>query len=451
MRANDAAVPAVTLDPDPSPPWMAGGRLVVALERLPRAAYVWDDDDPDVTWDDSTPERVWDAAFIGSGYTDVWCDMAALELVTGEPDGDGSYRTPYARLQLVDPGDGRYRSRDVSGRLVYYAIGRRLAVWWQDPGGSPWWLFSGSIATWRDPFNSRVVTVEAYGCPGVLGQTIGQDWTAGTDGQLPAARLQSILTTLAPAITVRQRFDAGTATLSVPAPSDVAPLDELRRVARSDGGLVYADADDTLVYRDRRWREGRPDQTTVPVWTDNVCDAGAGSVVLWDVESANVDLVLAGTVRLANAADPPLVAVATGSGDVPPTVIYTHPTPDLWRTQTEGNNLAAHLATYRADARMALATAAVYLHDRRYDYWAQTIDRRLGDVVRFQHTETWTDPDRTDFYDLALILTTIRHTITPDTWLVELATSPAVSWSLIELWDDTILTWDDPSPLAVWR
>ena len=447
-RADDAPFPDVTPDPDPAPSWMSG-RLVIALERLPQAAYVWDDDDPDVVWDAAGDPLVWDAPFIGDGCTDVWCDMTSLELITGEPDGDGAYRTPYARLQLVDPGDGRYRTRTVDGRLVYWALGRRLAVWWEDPDGERWWLFSGGIATWRDPLATRVVTIEAYGCTGPLGQTIGQEWTAGADGDYPSERLGAIVN-LAGNVPLR-RFDLGDVTLSVPAASDVAPLDELRRVARSDGGLLYADADDTLVYRDRRWRDGRTDQTTVPMWTDNVCDAGPGAVVLWDVETADVDLILAGQVRLANDADPPLIATAVGAGDVDPSIVYTHPTPDLWRTQAEGDALAQHLAAERSTARLALATAAVYLHDRRFDYWHQTLDRRLGDVVRFQHLETWTDPDRLDWYDVQLILTTIHHTITADTWLVELSTSPAIDYTAVELWDVTALTWDSPSPLAVWR
>ena len=444
-RALDAAFPAVTPDPDGPPSWMTG-RLVVALERLPQSAYVWDDDDPDVTWDDTTPERVWDAPFVGSGYTDVWCDLVRLELATGEPDTDDAYRTPYARLELRDPGDGRYRTRTVDGRLVYYAPGRRLAVWWEDPTGGRWWLFSGAVATWRDPLNDPVVTVEAYGCPGRLAEGIGREWTAGTAGQFPQTRLSAILTAVG-ATGIRTRFDVGDVQLTVPAAADVGPLDVLRRTARSDGGIIYADTDDTLLYRDRRWRTGRTDQTSIPIWTGNVCDGAA--MVLWDVTSADVDLLLAGRVNLAN--DAGLVATATGASYVDSTIVYRHPDPDLWTTQAEGNALAAHIAAERSTARMALAAARVYLHDPRNDYWLATLDRRLGDRVRFVQTETWTDPDRTEFYDLTLVLTTIRHEITPDTWTVDFSTSPAVAYTAVELWDWTLLTWDDPSPLAVWR
>ena len=449
VRVDDQPVPAVALDVHDLPYWWDGhGQLVVALERLPQSAYVWDDDDADVTWDDTTPERVWDAPFVGSGFTDVWCDLVQLELVTGEPDQDESYRTPYARLVVRDPGDGRYRARTVDGKLVYWAVGRRLAVWWHDETGTDHWLFSGQIATWRDELLTPDVTIEAYGSLGTLAQPLGRDWTAGVAGQLLAPRVTAIMT--AGQYTGPVRSDLGDVTLRVPVASDTPPLDELRRAARSDGGIVYADADDTVVVRDRRWRGGRTDQTTIPTFTANLCDLDPTAVVAWDVTSADLDVRLASVVSLANDATPPLVATATNAG-VPGGLIYSHPTPDLWTTQAEGNALAAFIAANRADARLALGNAGVYLHDIRFDYWHQSLERRLGDRIRFVHEDRFADPDDLTVYDVTLVVTTIRHAITRDTWTVALATTPAVAYTLVELWDQTLLTWDDANPLAVWR
>lgn len=453
MRAADQAVPTVELDPHALPYWWAGhGQLVVALERLPAAAYVWDDDDPTVVWDgvdgDGGP-LVWDAPFVGAGFTDVYCDLVSLDLVTGEPDTADAYRTPYARLTVRDPGDGRYRSRTVDGRLLYWAPGKRLAVWWHDETGADWWLFSGQVATWRDELLTPDVTIEAYGALGGLAQPLGREWTAGTDGQLPSPRLSAILAA-GTGFAGPRRLDVGDVTLSVPAASDTAPLDELRRVARSDGGIVYADADDTVIYRDRRWRQGRPDQTSVPVLSSNVCWLEPDAVIAWDVVSADLDLRLATTVSLANDATPPLTAVITNPG-VPGNLIYTHPTPDLWRTQGEGTALATALAADRADARVAIGNADVHLHDIRSDYWHQMLDRRLGDRVRFVHQDQWAPPGDTGIYDVTLVVTTLRHTITADTFTVSLSTTPAVAYTLVELWDETALVWDDPNPLAVWR
>jgi hypothetical protein len=449
-RLDDQPVPAVVLEDHVGRPrWWAGhGQLVVALERLPQAAYVWDDVDPDVVWDDADPQRVWDAPFIGSGFTDVYCDLVSLDIVNGEPDGFDNYRAPYLTMVLRDPGDGRYRSRTVDGRLLYWSVGRRVAVWWHDEHGVDWWRFSGRIAVWRDPMLTSDVTIEAYGGLAELSRPMGREWTAGAAGNYPSQRVPAILA--AAGYTGPVRTDLGDVTLSVPAPADVLPIDALRRAVRSDGGIAYSDADDTLITRDRRWRGGRPDQTRFTTFTDNVCDLGPSAVVLWDVTAADLDLRLAGTLRFGNDAVPPLTASATNPG-IDPAVIFTHPDPDLWQTQGQGNELAAYSASNRADARLALGNAAVYLHDVRFDYWHQALELRIGDLARFQHTDTFTDPPRTDVYDVNLVVTTIRDHVTADGWTVELTTSPAVTYTLVELWDLTRLMWDDPSPLAVWR
>jgi hypothetical protein len=444
-RVDDQAPPAVTLDTHVLPGWWTGhGQCVVALERLPQAAYVWDDDDPDVTWDDLTPERVWDAPFVGSGFTDVWCDLVSLEMVTGEPDDQDNFRTPYCRLVLRDPGDGRYLARTADGRLRYWSVGRRLCVWWHDEDGADWWQFAGRIATWKDPLITAEVTIEAYATIGQLASPLGRDWTVGTAGDFPQTRAAKILAVQPSYAGPVRAVAVGDVQLTVPAPSDVAQLDALRRVARSDGGIVFADSDDTVVLRDRRWRGGRPDQTTVPVLSTNVCDTGPDGIVAWDVTAADLDVRLAGRVRLTNAAG--LVATATNP-DIDPSVTFTHPDGDLWTTQVEGDVLAAEVARWRADARLAIGTADVHLHDIRFDYWHQALDRRIGDWVRFVDADRYSG----DLYDVTLVLTTIRHTITPDAWTVQFATTPAIAYTAVELWDSTVFAWDDPSPLAVWR
>ncbi len=446
-RVTDRPVPAVTLEDHPGRPgWWAGhGQLVVALERLPTAAYVWDDANPDVTWDDSTPERVWDAPFIAAGFTDAFCDLVSMELVTGEPDGHDFYRTPYARLVLRDPGDGRYRARTADGRLIYWGPGRRVCIWWHDEAGADWWLFSGRIASWRDAFLTPDVTVEAYASIGNLAAPLGRDWTAGTAGDLLWQRVTKILAAN-PSYTDPVRSDLGDNRLTVPAASDVGPLDELRRAAWSDGGIVHADVDDTLVVRDRRWRGGRPDQTTVPTISDNVCDA---DVVGWDMVAADLDVYLAGRVLLTNQAG---LAAGKSNPDVDPSIVYTRPDVDLWTTQAEGDALVAQVAAARADARLAIGNVDVHLHDTRFDYWHQVLDRRIGDWVRFLHEDRWIAPgDDFELYDVTLVVTTIRHHWTRDTWTVQLGTTPAVAFATVELWDKTAWTWDDPNLLAVWR
>lgn len=443
MRTADQTPPTVTVDPHPPPAWMSG-RLVVALERLPQSAYVWDDANTDVTWDDATPQRVWDAPFIGAGFTDVWCDLTNLVIVHGEPDARDQYAMSACQLELRDPGDGRYRTRTVDGRLVYYAPGRRLAIWWQDPAGVKWWLFSGQLATWRERFDNTVA-IEAY-AGGSLGRPPGLSWSTGTNTQTLRPRVTAVLS--AANYLGAARSDLGDVTLAVPEAADTAALDVIRQAAWSDGGIVYTDADDTLVVRDRRWRDGRPDQTVIPTLTDNVCDL-PGSIVVWSPEAADDDLLIAGRVRLENTADPtPLVAVISNAA-IDPAIVFTHPGSDLWQTQTDGDALAAHIAGERTGPRLALGAADIHLHDRRFNYWARACDLRLGDIVRFEHRDTYTTGEA--FYDVTAVVTTVRHLITPDWWTVQLATSPAVDYTAVEMWDVTALSWDDPNPLAVWR
>lgn len=445
-RVDDRARPTITLEDHDGPPWLEGhGQLVVALEPLPQYPFTWDDPDPDAVWDQADSfGYVWDPPMVVTAFADVWCDLVSLDLVTGEPDGNDQFRTPYARLTVRDPGDGRYRARTVDGRLLWWAPGRRLAVWWHDEDGADWWLFAGRIATWRDNLQNPDVTIEAYASLGNLAAPLGREWTAGSDGDLPDQRVQAILA-VPPAYADPVRAEPGDNTLSVPVPSDTAPLDEIRRAVWSDGGIVFADCDDTVVVRDRRWRGGRADQTTVPTFTDNVCEAGADAVVGWDVTAADLDVRLAGRVQITN--DAGLTATATNP-DVDPSIVFTRPTSDLWRTQAEGDTLVAWMAANRADARLAIGNVDVHLHDRRFDYWHQALDRRIGDWLRFVHVDPWSTAPA---YDVTLSLTTIRHQITADTWTVQLATTPAVAYTAVELWDWTLLAWDDPDPLAVWR
>ena len=399
----------------------------------------------------STPADVlvWDAPFVGSGYTDVWCDLVELTIRSGFPDQWENYLTGQARLVVRDPGDGRYTTRTADGRLVYYAPGRRLAVYWLDPAGVGWWLFHGAIATWRQPRLDGTVEIEAFACTGDLAQPVGRVWTAGTATDYSGTRIAAIGAVAG--FTGRQGGDSGDVQLSVPAAGSDLPLDAMRRAAASDGGIVYADADDTLLYRDRRWRNGRPDQTDIPTFTDNVCDAGPDVVVGWDPVAADSDLRLAGLVRLSNDATPPLVAAANGSDYVNARLIYTHQYPDLWKVQADGDLLAAHEADVRSDARLAVGSLDVHLHDYRWDYWDAVVKRRLGDRVRWLHQDTYTDPPSVDLYDLELVLTGLGHTVTPESWTVELGSAPAVAYTAVEAWDVTALFWDDESALAVWR
>lgn len=444
MRVTDRAVPTVPAAAGTRPPWFRQ-RLVIALERLPQSAYVWDDPDPTVTWDRA--DLVWDAPQIGSGYSDVFCDFQGCEIIHGEPDEHELYRASECRLQLLDPGDGRYRLRTVDGRLVFYAPGRRLAVYTIDGAGAVWWLFHGRIASWRDELQAAgSVQIVAYSGTAELAQDTGlKDWSAGTADQFPGPRLDAIAAAVAYSGGPIRR-DLGDVPLNlVPRPGGSA-LEAMQQAAWSDGGLVYSDADDTFVGRDRRWRGGRADQTRKVVYSDNVCGA---DVVLWDPVIADDDSTLAGRVVLQNNAA--LTATATGGTLVQPAQVYTHPDVDVWKLQADGNKLAADIALARSNPALKLDTGRVHLEDGRFPgYWPLVVDTRLGDRIRLWHDQT--NPDGTvATVDVDLIVETVHHSITPESWLVDVETSPAVAFTAVELWDRTVFAWDATDPLNVWR
>jgi hypothetical protein len=453
VRTADATPARVATHPESGPAWQRW-RLVIALERLPQAAYVWDDEDPDVTWDDATPARVWDAPFIGSGFTDAFCDYTGVQITHGEPDEHELYRSGECVLTVVDPGDGRYRARTADGRLVYFAAGREVQVYAIDPGGVAWWLFRGRISTWHDPMdNTGQVVITAQTGSAELAQDPGRDWQVGAATDQPSVRAGKVLTQWS--YTRPSRFDLGDVTLAVPAVAKDSPWEVLQRAYWSDGGIVYSDADDTLVGRDRRWRNGRSDQPAPPrLFTDNVCDV-YGAVGISDFTGADEDDWLAGQVLLQNAATPtPLVATAT----IPPGSTlsaaqrFTHPDTDLWQTQAAGDTLAAFILAARSQPRLAVGNATVALHDPRTTDtdWLAMIDLRLGDRVSVWHQDTFAEGVPTDVF-LDVVVQTIRHDITPEAWSTSFESSPAVGYTQLELWDRTRFPWDDPDPLAVWR
>lgn len=449
MRVSDLAAPAIpvhVIPPDqPSAKWPAAP--VIGLEWVPQST--WNSPDPASVWDNPAP-LVWDDPASLVGMTDVWCDTAGLEVVHGEPDEVDLYPPSRATLTLYDP-TGRYRRRTVDGQLVYYAPGRRLSCLCRFDAGDLWWLFNGRVAEWHE-LGDDLVEVVAYAAPSNLAQDPGRDWTAGVAGDTIRPRVNAIVAASG-VVGVTVRADVGTATLSVPAADRVTPWDALQRATWSDAGVVYSDADDTLVARDRAWRTGRADTPTPPlVVTDNVCIAG--NTVVWDLAAANVDDWLAGRVVLSNDADPALIATASNPAEtVDPNLVFTHPDRDLWRTQAEGNSVAAAIANDRGTARQAIALARVLLHDPRRQTvadWRPVIDLRLGDRIGWQH-ETDNVDGTVSLVDVDVIASTVRHLITPETWTVEIESTPAVGYRVVHEWDSTTLTWDTADLTGVWR
>lgn len=447
-RTGDLApptIPAHTIPPDrPSALWPAAP--VIGLEQQTQST--WDSPDLSATWDAGD---VWDNPRSAVTYTDVWCDTIGVEIVHGEPDDADLFPPSQATLTLYDP-TGIYRRRTIDGRLLYYAPGKRVAILALFDAGDRWWLFNGRVATWTE-HGDDTIEIVAYSAASNLAQDPGKDWTAGAAGDTIRPRVTALVAgSGVQGVTVRA--DLGQATLSVPAAEAATAYDMIQRAVWSDGGIVFGDADDQLVVRDRTWRVGRTDQPATPlILTDNVCIAG--NVIVHDAEIANVDEWLAGRVVLSNDATPtPLIATASNPTEsIDPSLVFTHPDTDLWRTQSEGNALAQSIANDRGAARLAVGFARVYLHDPRRSTaadWKPIVDLRLGDRVGWQHEYDNVDGSTT-LVDVDVIADTIRHAITPESWIVEFESSPAVGYRAVYEWDTTTLTWDTSDPTGVWR
>ena len=450
MRTGDIAPPAVTphVLPPGAPIAAWPYRPVIALERLPQAAYVWDDPDPDVTWDDVTPERVWDAPFIGSGFTDASCDFHGVDIDPG--DADDLYLFPSTSCTVtLDNRSGEYTPWGPDGQLTYWAPGRRLHVWVVGPGAVVEWLFTGRVTGWVLNADDTV-TVTAFDGFSALAQTLGGEWTPGVAGQTVAQRFAAIIA--AAGYTDPVNVEAGNVTLTAPLLEDsTSPLMALQRVALSDGGIFYSEPDGALDYRNRLWRAGRTDQPTLWAVSDNVCTV---PVVVWDPELAADDERLATDVRLVNTADLTATATLTGSIWAAAGVRYrlTHPDPDQWTTQTEGNTLAAYLLAQQSTPAMALSRFTLYAQDpgQAPAVWTMAVQIRRGDRVEVLHEFPGVD-GHPGLLDTFAVVLGVAHTITPETWVSDVALSRTVDYRVLELWDQTRFTWDDPATANTWR
>ena len=445
-RTADRAPPTIARHVLPASSPMAAWpyQPVIALERLAQAAYTWDDADTDVVWDDTTPERVWDAPFVGSGFTDALCDLLALTIDPGEPDGLGLLPATEVTVTLANP-DGRYTVWTADGRLAYWAPGRELCVWaHRHADSTDWWLFRGRVAAWQEQADATV-TITAYDGIAELAEDMAGTWTPGTAGQRARARLEAIAAQAGYLDPIGG--DLGDLALGTVADTG-SPIDAMHRAALSDGGVIMVDADGTLVYRDRLWRAGRSDQTRIPVISDNVCTADA---TVWEPEFGPDDERLATSVELINTAG--LRATATLSGSLWAGRRYrlTHPDPDLWTAQGDGNALAAYLLAQLSTPALSLRQWTMHLHDPRQPVlFDLAVDLRRGDRVRLLHDFADADglPATLDVY---VICWGTRHEVTADTWTVTAGGSRTVDYLTPELWDRTLWLWDDTDPDAVWR
>jgi hypothetical protein len=391
-------------------------------------------------WDD--PTRLWDAT-TPAGWVDAVCDFHALSIDPGDPDELGIF--PASALTVtLDNRDGTWAVWTADGRLDRWAPGRRIAVW-AHLDGADWWLYAGRIAAW-DVNADETVTLTAYDGIAELAQPLPAGWTPGTAGERPLQRIRAIAGQAAYAGTVDG--DPGDVTLATVAEESQAPLDAIHRAALSDGGVFHGDNDGRVTYRSRTWRNGRPDQSVVRTFTDNVCQAGA--LVVWEPDLEANDDGLYTTVQLVN------LAAVTATATLPPTgwaegvvLRLTHPDPDLWQTAAAGDRLAADLLAAQSTPALRIRSFVLHLLAPQQDLWLAAIDLRRGD--RIEWISDYTTPTGPARLDVLAVVVGVRHDITPDSWQATVSTTRAVGFVTPLYWDQSPYVWDDPNPANVWR
>jgi hypothetical protein len=210
----------------------------------------------------------------------------------------------------------------------------------------------------------------------------------------------------------------------------------MQAVAGSDAGALFGDADGTVVYLSRAWRNGRTDQTVFPVASDNVCTA---PLLVWNAVLSANDEALAQTVVLQNVAK--LRAVAPAGAATIAGTVFTE-TDHQWTTQIEGDTVAAVIYGAHSVPAVNVDEFELHLFDPNQPTLWQAVAWRLFDVLRFVH-DTRTTGGAYTRLDVGTLLRSIAHDITPDAWVMTVATMKANASNIIR-------TWNPPGDPYVW-
>lgn len=411
MRVADRPFPAYAVNDldDALVDWPMSLHVVIEGNT---PALLWDG--LGLMWDD--PRALWDALQLTGDMVDLSCNMAGAEIIHGPPDDLHLYPSGTLTLTLVDP-DGRYTRYNPDGTLSQRQLGKRLGVIVNTNGTHGFapdehcWLFFGRVTSWDD-IGEDMVEVSAHNVVNDM-TTRGDAYTPGSAGQKPNARLSALMDA-ATVVGKLGRFDVGTVNLTAQ-PTTQSPWEESQTVAMSDGGIVFADADDAVVYFDRDYHgTGRADQTRFHSFTDNACDLA--EVVVWNPELSTNDETLATQVKLANVAALKASAVLTPNPYNTMSTL-THPNPDQWTTQAEGDALAAALLATHSVPMMQPASFQLMVDDPRFpELWPIAVDTRIGDRIVFVHNYR---PD--GMLMVGGIINHVAHSITPAQWVTTLA------------------------------
>lgn len=215
--------------------------------------------------DTSSAGGTWGQSVWGTGtWTDniAWTDISSYvrALSTDWARSRDLNRQPANVLNLtLDNRDGRFSPGNPAGPFVVAGVSKirpRIAVRVKATWASVTYpIYYGFVTNWQDslPYVGKdmVATVQATDALSLLTLNAVDGSTIGGNGESCSTRIAAILT--AAAWPLSSSLDTGTNTLTIDSTNDSA-LSLLQNVAQSDGGLVYADLDGTLVYHDQTHR-----------------------------------------------------------------------------------------------------------------------------------------------------------------------------------------------------
>lgn len=241
---NAAAYPTITVEIGVSDTSSAGGTW---------GQSVWDTG----TWTDNI------------AWTDISDYVRALS--TDWARSRELNRQPANVLNMtLDNRDGRFSPGNTAGPFVVAGVSKirprvavRVRATWS---GTTYPVYYGFITNWQDnlPYVGKdlTATVQATDALSLLTLNAVDGSAIGTNGDSCSTRIAAILT--AAGWPLGSTLDTGTNTLTIDSTNDSA-LTLLQNIAQSDGGLVYADVDGSLVYHGQTHRSTATRSTTTQI------------------------------------------------------------------------------------------------------------------------------------------------------------------------------------------
>jgi hypothetical protein len=239
--------------------------------------------------------------------------------------------------------------------------------------------------------------------------------------------------------TIPNRFDAGVVALTAQE-TKLAPLEDLQAVVASDGGVVFVDADGTVVSFGRDWRRGRPDQVRRFTISDNVC-SGVDAVI-WDASIVVDDDAYSGYVVLSTVAG---LKATAGT----PTAPFVYTESDLqFANIGEGNSVADAVLQHQRTRWATLDDFTVHVNDPNQPQLATLVALRPLDRVDWKHTERAAGGGNFTLTGSALVIGVEHSMSVADGWTLVVNTIAADNVATMLYWDQADpFTWDDPGAL----